>query len=247
MLLDGNGKLLTRCVASPKFHPLMIANNVAPVMVTKHYEDTEGSLKKKPGMGDDVHFTVPAMSHIVTMHPLPGITHIKDHFFQLHDPFDYDAQPIKFKKWMNTRILEIDGRQFRVEQILREMTNKEGAHIEYNPATLNPKLTTTDTPNLHQECDWVRFGNLSYLQIFTIFTGAYIVNRLKPALMTLPIVHDDAVQYLCTTISRSPTILTLDDATLQISNKLALVFGDDNKLVDGYGVDKQTIFKTPQP
>ena len=63
--------------------------------------------------------------------------------------------------------------------------------------------------------------------------------------MKLPLTHDQTVQFMCRTISQCPWDLSCDDLKLRISNSLNLVFGDDNKLVQGYAEGVRTEFKIP--
>ena len=248
ILLDRSGALLKDCVVSTDIHPLVLPKNVGPAIFQRHYDATPVTLKSKHGEEHDVNVVVPAFDHITTIHPLYGISHVKGVTFQMHNPFGHSAEPVKFKRWMKTKILEVNGRQFTAEQILREMSNKEGAHIEYNPATIlpNDSIPVKGDSVLHRECDWVRFNELSYLQIFSIYAGLYLANRTKPTLMGLPIPHDQAVQYMCRTINQCPQDMTVADVKLRVSNGLSLVFGDDNSLVDGYSTGITTTFKAPE-
>ena len=202
-------------------------------------------MRFKDGTSKD--YAVPAFDHITTLHPLYGVAYVEGESFRIYNPFNYSASPIKFNKWMSLRILEIDGKQYTAEAVLRELADKEGAHTEDDPALLGidyPGLAT-DNSALHRACDWVRFSNLSYLQIFSIYMGLYLVNRTKPTLHLLPVAHDNTVQYMCDTINRSPQDLNAEGLKLTISNRLALMFGEDNELMDNYSAGKFTTFKTP--
>ena len=247
VLLDSNGAMVRRCILSPNMHPLVLASNSRPVIFPRHYDAQPVTLKSKYGAAQDVQVTVPAFDHITTIHPLYGIAHVGEDAFRMCCPFDYGAKPLKFSRWMNAKILEINGRQFSASEVLRELSDKEGAHIEHNPAAIFPddSIPANGKSTLHRECDWVHFNELSYLHIFSIYTGLYVVNRTKPTLMKLPLTHDQTVQFMCRTISQCPWDLSCDDLKLRISNSLNLVFGDDNKLVQGYAEGVRTEFKIP--
>ncbi len=107
LLLDGNGSLLKRCVADLDIHPLRPPHRSPSMNFIRHFDEQRVTLGWADGVSRDV--TVPALDHTTTIHPLYGVRHIGGIKFGLYNPFDHDADPIKFQKWMNTRVIEIDG------------------------------------------------------------------------------------------------------------------------------------------
>ena len=184
--LDGNGSLLKRCVIEPDFHPLRSPNDSTSINFVRHFEEQRFTLGWADGVSKEI--TVPSFSHTTTIHPLYGVSHITGTKFGIYNPFDQDVEPVKFQKWLSTRVIEIDRYQFKAEQLLREISNKEGSHIEQNHSLIVPDDLNIDRDKdtLHRLANGVRFGSLTYLQIFSLFTGLYIVNRTKDLLKELP-------------------------------------------------------------
>ena len=161
LLLDGNGSLLKQCVVEPNIHPLRSPDSGGPMNFVRRFEEQRFTLGWADGLSRDI--TVPAFDHTTTLHPMYGVRHISGMKFGLYNPFDHDAEPIKFQKWMNTRIIEIDAHQFKAEQLLRDMSNKEGAHIEDNLAILVPDDLNIDKDKntLHRLVNGVKLGSMS--------------------------------------------------------------------------------------
>lgn len=247
ILIDGNGSLLKRCFAEPNVHPLKLPYNFEPINFVRHIEEQRFTIGWADGQSNDI--TLPAFDHRTTVHPLYGVRHISGMKFGLYSPFDHNANPVKFQKWINAKVLEIDGHQFNVKQILRDMSNKEGAHIEENHPLLTPKDLNIDKDRntLYRLANGIRFGGLTYLQIFSLFTGMYIVNRTRLLLEHLPFPSDNqAVAYLCETISQSPRSIATDNSDIEIMSAPMAVLGEDRNLRGDYSVGIETTFRIPE-
>ena len=205
LLLDGNGFLLKQCVKDPNIHPLSLLFDYRPAEFVQHHEEDKRVQPLDDGtiMND----SRPAFDHIITVYPVYGVRHMSERIFSLYYPFDHDSKPMKFKKWMSSNVIEIDGHPFKAEQMLRIMSNKEGAHSEDNPAIMSPCgfRVEADDKHLHRLFNGIRFGSLTYLQIFSLLTGLYIANRAKATLSQSTFPREDiSVSYMCETISQSP-------------------------------------------
>ena len=247
LMLDGNGSLLKRSVIEPNIHPLKPPYSSPPVNFVRHFEEKELTFEWADGPSSDV--TVPALDHAITIHPLYGVRHIAGTRFGLYNPFDHDSEPIKFQKWMSTRVIEIDGHQFRAKQLLRDMANKEGAHIENNHAFIVPEDSEIgeDKNTLHRFANGVRFGSLTYLQLFSLFTGLYIVNRTRTMLRQLPFPRDDeAVAYICDAITQSPRSIAVESADIQFTSAPLVAVGPDRGLMGDYSSGMKSNFKVPE-
>ena len=247
LLLDGNGSLMKRCVVDLDIHLLRRPHRSPFMNFVRHFDEQQFTL----GWADGVsrHVTVPALDHTTTIHPLYGVRHIGGIKFGLNNPFDHNADPIKFQKWMNTRVIEIDGHQFKAEQLLRDMSNKEGAHIEDNQALMVPEDLNIDRDKntLHRLTNGVRFGSMTYLQIFSLFTGLYLVNRTRGMLKRLPFPADNqAVVYICEAITQSPRSITTENADIQFDSHPLAVLGHDRALRGDYSLGIQSTFKVPE-
>ena len=244
ILLDGNGWLLKQCVVEPNIHPLRPPERRGPMTFVRHFEEKRFSL----GWADGEHtnITMPAFDHSTTIYPLYGVRHMAGTKFGLYNPFDHDAEPIRFQNWMNTRIIEIDGHEFKAEQLLRDMSNKEGAHIEDNQAMLVPDDLNIDKDRntLHRLANGVRFGSMTYLQIFSLYAGLYVVNRTRPMLGHLPFPDgSQAVEYICEAIADSPRSIATDDADIQLTSYPLAVLGHDRQLRGDYSSGIESTFR----
>ena len=235
ILLDGNGSLLKRCVTEPNLHPLKPPYDTDPINFVRHFEEQRFTIGSADGVTRDI--IMPAFDHTATVHPLYGVRHVDGMNFGLYNPFDHDTDPIKFQKWMSTRVFEIDGYGFNAEQVLRNISNKEGAHIEDNPPFLVPEDLNIgkDRNTLHRLANSVRFGGLTYLHTFSLFTGLYIVNRARAFLNKLPFASgNQAVEYLCNTIAQSPRSITTESSDIAIMSTPMAVLGHDLNLRGDY-------------
>ena len=93
--------------------------------------------------------------------------------YQLEDPFDWSAGPVKDTRWLNSRVIQIDDTILTAEQLLRIMANREGAHTEDSgmmglniSAPVKISLPNADDET-HSRANTVRFSGLTYVQIFT--------------------------------------------------------------------------------
>ena len=247
ILLDGNGSLLKQCVVEPNIHPLRLPDSHGPMNFIRHFEEQRFTLGWADGVSKDI--AVPAFHHTVKIHPLYGVRHIAEMKFGLYNLFDHDAEPIKFHKWMNTQVIEIDGHKFKAEQLLRDMSNKEGAHIEDNLAMLVPDDLNIDKDRntLHRLANGVRFGSMTYLQIFSFYTGLYVANRTRSMLSHLPFPEgNQAVEYICETIADSPKSIVTNDADIQLTSYPLAVLGHDRQLRGDYSSGIETMFRVPR-
>ena len=149
---------------------------------------------------------------------------------------------------LNTRIVDIDGHEFKAEQLLRDISNKEGAHVEDNQAMLVPGDLNLDKDKntLHRLTNGVRFGSMTYLQIFSFYTGLYIANRTRPILGHLPFPEgNQAVQYMCEAIADSPRSIATEDADMQLTSYPLAVLGHDRHLRGDYSSGIVSTFRVP--
>ena len=238
--------LLKRCFADPAMHPLKPITNNVPSRFKRHFEEQTIILGMTDGVSKS--FTMPAFTHVAKLYPLHGVEYVGGMQFRLFNPFNHDAEPVKVNRWMNVSLLEIDGRAFKVEHVLREMSNKEGAHIEDNPTFLLPASLNIDHDKsaLHRSGNGLRFGGLTYLQLFSIFTGLYIVNRTRAVLDNLPFAKDNqAVEVICQIISQTPRSITTEKANIELNSFPLAVLGWDWSLRGDYSAGITTIYRSP--
>ena len=246
ILLDGNGSLLKRCVVDPNIHPLKHPDYRPPMSFVRPFQEQSWNFGWADGRSSDI--TVPAFDHTTVIHPLHGVRHVGGTQFSIYDPFDYSAEPVRFGRWMNAGILEIDGIRFKTEQVLRDMSNKEGAHIEENASFIVPADVSVDKDDntLHRLANSVRFGGLTYLQNFTLFTGLYIVNRARLWIGDLPFPENNpSVAYMCETIDSSPKSIATQQAEIEFTGGPMAILDHDLKIKGDFSTGVTTTFKTP--
>ena len=250
LLLDGNGRLLKSCFAVPNFHPLKRPSpNERPITIVQKF--------KRPTMilgfedGRETTIEVPEYEQRTTIHPLYGMRHDSAQAFVIEMPFDRDAHPIKFKAWMNTKVLQVDDMMFTAKDLLREVVNHEGAHIKDGKKFGMPDASSLAMDNMESQryraVNAVRFGALSYAQNFTICTGLYIASRSKTLIADLPLDKDGkAVADICKKIDGCPTKLR-GRGEMENQTYHMLVLGSDLKLRSESIGDYSTLMKIPGP
>jgi len=246
LMLDGNGSLLKRCVKDPNIHSLALLYDFPPVRFVQHHEEIGFVLGFEDGTSKGV--SRPAFSHTTTVHPVAGLRHMSGTKFGLYSPFNFDSDPVKFQKWMNTQVVEIDSHRFKAGQLLRIMSNMEGAHTEDNPALIVPcdLSVGVDKRHFHRLFNGIRFGSLTYLQVFSLYTGLYIVNRVKTMLEHLPFPkNNESIEYICDIISHSPQQITSVDSEISFSFYHMLVLGNERELRGDYSQGTRSYIKTP--
>ena len=247
LLLDGNGSLLKKAVSSPNLHPMIEPVHDGPINFVRHLQEQSFTIGFADGRYSDI--TVPAVTHHTSVHALHGVNHLHETKFQMCNPFDHHAEPVNFNKWMNAHLLEIDGNKFRAQRILRDLANKEGAHIENN----YPMMTTPDLPigpddnTLHRLANGIRFDGLTYLQIFSLYTALYILNRTRASLDQLTgLMNGQTLDYIRQTIDDAPRTLTTSEAEIEIMSGPMAVLDHDGKLRGDYSSGLSTTFKIPR-
>ena len=228
VMLDGNGYLFKECV-EPLLHPLKDPKSRprkglrGDVLVERlggmalHYTEGESQEQKA--------FRVPGYEHRTVVNPLYGLRRTGKEQYQLEDPFDLSRQPMKYSHWMKTKVLQVGEDVLTSERILQLLANYEGAHAETNEMTrLNASLPVDVTlpkrpkreDELYRRGIWVTFGGVSYLHIFTLLVGVYLVNMTKETLKQIP---EDTMKrfhitHLLNSILRSP--LRIKSPTLRL-------------------------------
>lgn len=228
LLLDGNGWLLKRCVADPNIHPLVLLHSFLPKSFVQQHEELSCVLRFDDGTTKRI--SRPALSHTITVFPVYCVHHAYGSMFELHNPFDYDSDPIKFSRWMNTKIVEVDSLQFKAEQLLRIMSDKEGAHSERNSAAIVPGGVSVETDNdyAHGLFNGIKFGSLTYLQIFSLFTGLYIASRVTRMLAQSSFPRDnESLDYICNSIAKSPRQIPTGSSEVSFDFELMIALGRD--------------------
>ena len=233
LLLDGNGHLFKSCFTDPNFHPLKRPSpNERPITFVQRLKRSTMVLEWADGEKETIE--VPKYEQKTTIHPLYGIRRDGDQDFLIEMPFDYDAHPIKFKAWMNMKVLQVDDMMFTAKDLLREVVNNEGAHIGDGVKFALPDASSLTMDNHKNErykaVNAVKFGSLSYARMFCICTGIYITSRSKMLADDLPIDKGGNVAAdIFKKIDECPRKLN-GRGTMENQTYRGLVLGSDRKL-----------------
>lgn len=248
LLLDGNGHLFKSCFIDPHFHPFKRPSpHDKPVTFVQKFK----SFTMELGWADGKKATieVPEYEQRTTIHPLYGMRHDGDQAFVIEIPFDRDAHPIKFKAWMNTKVLQVDDMMFTTKDLLREVVNNEGAHIGDGKKLAMPDASDLAMDNAknkrYKAVNAVKFGGMSYAQSFTLYTGLYIASRSRTLVNDLPLDKESKiVANICRKIDGGPTKL---NGRGQMENQTyhGLVLGSDLRLRRGSIGGYSTLMKIP--
>ena len=248
LLLDGSGRLLKSCLADPNIHPLKRPSlNERPITFVQKFKRPPMVLGFEDGRQTTIE--IPEYEQRTTIHPLYGMRHDGAQAFVIEMPFDREAPPIKFKAWINTKVLQIDGMLFSAKDLLREVVNHEGAHISDGKKLGMPAASSLTMDNLenkrYRAVNAVKFGALSYAQNFALCTGLYITSRSKTLIADLPLDKDSkAVDDICKKIDGCPTNLH-SRGDMENQTYHMMVLGSDLKLNPESIGDYSTLMKIP--
>ena len=229
LMVDGNGTLLKSCVAEPHFHPLMrpvpdsqpveVVQKLKPVTVTAVFEKE----------GKQATFVAPEAEHRITLHPLYGIRYEADGIFAMESPFDLTAEPIKFKTWINSELIQLDEIVLKSGDAIRLIANKEGAHIEpgYKMMLPDTNTATMESKNFRYEAvNAVKFGGVSYAQLFLMFTALYFANRSKDLIDKMKETENETICRICARIREYRTAFLARGNFAHESHRLFVVGSD---------------------
>ena len=246
ILLDRNGSLLKRCIENPEIHPMKTPpDNARTLRATQSFKEQEYVLNFADGSSSTL--KIPAHDYVVSVHPLFGVSHESESNSVLTSPFDCVAKTIKFSKWMNTKILEVNGMQFDTRSVLHLMAVNEGAHTNERLPMMAPVLPDEDNDARYSAIDGIKFGVFSYIQFFSLFTGLYLVNRFRevfgPGALTS---NDPRAKEMCQLIHLYPRDFPLlMNSSVSIATNPLYVLGKNDELVGDYSRGISTTMRIP--
>ena len=262
VMLDGNGYLFKECV-EPLLHPLKDPKSRprrglrGDVLVERlggmalHYTEGESQEQRT--------FRAPAYEHRTVVNPLYGLRRVGKEQYQLDDLFDLSGQPLKFSRWKQTNVLQVGDAVLTSERILQLLVTYEGAHVETNELIRNNASTPVymklpdHKDDLFRRGIWVTFGGVSYLHIFTLLVGVYLVDMTKETLKQLPEVTLKRfhITHLMDSILRAPSRIKSPTLRLEKSFNAGVVLQSTNdvdrpfELVGDYGKPGNTTIQIP--
>ena len=191
-LILGSEELLLRRCFVPRLHPLKTPRDDEPDVLSEWM----GGLEFGFTVGDSTEERRASFptdhTHETVVKPLHGLKKIREKQYLLMDPFDWSSTPVKDSRWLNSKVLQVDDTVLSVEDLLRMMVNREGAHSDRDELTLlnlsGPvKISLADAGDeAYRRANTINLSRLSYVQIFTYLVGIYLVNMMKASLRYIP-------------------------------------------------------------
>ena len=230
VMIDNGGELFKTCVMGPKLHRL------------KRPDENLGSeilVEKIDGMSIDFTigstdlsrtFRAPGYAHRTVVKPLYGLRRVGVQRYRFDDLFDVSRQPLKFGRWMNTEVLQVGDDKLKAQQVLNLIAVKEGAHVELNEMTKFSMSAPVDlkladrNDELYRKCNLITFGRISYIHVFTLLVGIYLLNMTKASLQRTSNGRQNQLSPGYDMIMRSPLKLPDLDIALEKSFGIGLVF-----------------------
>ena len=255
LLFDGGGYLFKQCV-QPRLHPLQPP--VVPARPDVLVERLEGmSISYTDDESTELQtYRAPAYEHRTVVNPLYGLRRTGEKQYQLATLFDLAGQPVKLKRWLKFKVLQVDDVVLNAERLLRLLVNFEGAHLDANQMIRHHESTPVNMklPDLEDEryrrATWITFGGVSYLHIFTLLVGDYLLRMTKTTLKhcAKEFSNFPLTQYLAEPFMKSPVQIASTSLPLDEKFEIGLVFqSTDNsfELVGDVGNIGVTTFQIP--
>ncbi len=246
ILLDGNGAMLKRCIENPEMQPMKApVDNAKTLRAIQTFKEQQCVLTYADGSSKTL--KIPAYDYVVSVHPLFGINHESESRSVLNTPFDLAGKTVKFSKWMNTKILEVNGMQFDTRSVLHLMAVNEGAHTNERLPMMGPVLPDEDNDARYSAIDGIKFGVFSYMQFFSLLTGLYLVNRSREALGPGALANiDPRTEEMCQLIHLYPRDFPLlMNSTVSVATNPFYVLGKNDELVGNYSRGISTTMRIP--
>ena len=179
LLLDGGASLLKTCIARPSL-PAVAAVAEGPTLRTETRREKVEGVAVRQG-GREQAFSFPEATHSIELRPLPGIEFREGGACTVRPPFATSGSGYKLTRWLKQRVYQVDSVVFTAEKLLRLVANFEGAH----KSTLRTMVASglpLDAIGRGAEMEYrvgnlVRFGGLSYPQLFTVYTAVQIMHQ----------------------------------------------------------------------
>ena len=193
LLLDQRGRLLERMFKDgwlPALKP-SAAGLLAKVIVdASPYQEVDYVMD---GTGERRTLKVPSYRHGFVIDGLPGIGKTgTNHYAILQDGDTWSADKSLIRKnWIKQRAFEVDGLVYDVEESIKCVANKEGAHIDDvvhsdgiytgNSRQRRRGFTKDDAFTLSR---MVKFGPFTYPHVLVLSVARHIVGKTGESVMT---------------------------------------------------------------
>lgn len=170
MLLASSNSLVQRCVKEPRLHRLVNPNRLHGDVFEERLEISGGTIRiTRLDDGWTGEWPTAPASITATVEPLYGLRYDESRGVWIaEDPYDRGRKGIRLKPWLNQGVLQIDHTRYTLRDILSDVANTQGAHVDKPNDSLRHRLGKHFAP--------------IYLNIFAVLTGAYVANQAATSL-----------------------------------------------------------------
>ncbi len=236
---------MKRCLEDPNIHPLKNPNPKAKtITATERISRVEADIVIADG--SEHHVVLPEHDLKTIVRPLYGLTYNEDATISMKSPFDKTTHPIKFNKWMNQKVVMVDNLEYTAMEVLRIMASREGAHRDEQIPFATPVDIDEDKNERYRAISKVRFGMLSYLEVFSFFTGWYTVERIKHSLVDVawsgPLAIFEGIR---TVIGKCPNETTMTAIGVRNSASPMIMLGHEMEVRGDYSKGITTTMGIP--
>lgn len=170
LLLAGSHSLVQRCVREPRLHRLLRPNRLHGDVFEERLQLSGGSLRiKNPASDWEGEWPMAPASMTATVEPLYGLRYDEGRGVWIsEDPYDRGRKGIRLRQWLNQGALQIDHTRYTLGNILSDVANTQGAHVDKRKDSLRHRLGEHFAP--------------IYLNIFAVLTGAYVAGQVATSL-----------------------------------------------------------------
>ena len=180
----------------------------------------------------------PEYKHGFLLTALPGIGRSGSNRYAIlgNEEIWTDKETVKLQKWLEQQLFEVDGLVYDVENAIKTVADKEGAHIDQivdsegiyagNRDDIKTKFTNSDA---YVRSRLVKFGPFSYPHIVVILVSKYLLMTTKESLtrsesqvqsierqITLSSASLSAIRERIEMITSCPAIGRIDGLPLQV-------------------------------
>ena len=185
LLLDDEGSLLRKTIASPTFPPLGgKKGQYRRATISWRSERREWAFTYANGKQETV--VVPETAHEIEIGRLYGVDFLEGGWCAIHSPFDLMARAVPLDAWLDAKALQINSVSYTVRDALRLVADYEGAHTNELPAWVavgvNPEEFDKGRNMKYRLVNSVYFGCLSYPHVLALYTALYVTGRMRELL-----------------------------------------------------------------
>lgn len=182
LLLDKEGKSIKQAISEPLMYPLDGEKNKhRKATLTWKTPPINGYLAFKNGKQEKI--DIPVREYKIQFGRLYGITFLDD-ACAVYSPFDHSIPPIALDEWLALKVLQVNSVSYKIQDLLRLVTNFEGAHREFTLPILigggfDPEQHGEGNKMKYELASAVRFGGFTYPHLIVLFTGIQIIDQIQ--------------------------------------------------------------------